>query len=147
MAKRGIKIRNIKNGVVIDHIPAGKAFEVLRILGIDEDFHETVTVAINVPSATQKRKDLLKVENRDLDSAEINRIAVIAPKATINRIKNYRVAAKEAVVVPDTVAGVMPCPNPSCVSNAKNEPITSVFEVVKTNPLVLRCRYCERMIS
>ncbi|MFH1722065.1 MAG: aspartate carbamoyltransferase regulatory subunit [Candidatus Altiarchaeota archaeon] len=147
MEKKGIKIRNIKNGIVIDHIPAGKAFEVLRILGIDESFQETVTVAINVPSGAFGRKDLLKVENRDLQSDEVNKIAVIAPHATINKIKNYKVESKEEVVVPKIVVGVLKCPNPACVTNAGREPIKSVFEVLKTEPLLLKCRYCERTIT
>jgi len=147
MPKRGIKIRNIKNGVVIDHIPSGKALEVLRILKIDEGFHDTVTVALNVPSKTHGRKDLLKVENRFLDPKEVNKIAVVAPNASINKIKNYRVESKEKVVLPDRVIGVITCPNPSCVSNAKKEPIQSVFNVLKTSPIILRCEYCERTIT
>ncbi|MEA1924682.1 MAG: aspartate carbamoyltransferase regulatory subunit, partial [Candidatus Altiarchaeota archaeon] len=112
-----LKIRNIKNGISIDHITAGKAPEVLKILGIDRGFTDSVTIAMNVKSSKMRKKDIVKVENRDLDVNEINKISVIAPQATINWIQDYQLVKKEKVKLPDELRGIVECPNPSCITN------------------------------
>ncbi|OYT25968.1 MAG: aspartate carbamoyltransferase regulatory subunit [Candidatus Altiarchaeales archaeon ex4484_96] len=142
-----LKIRNIKNGISIDHITAGKAPEVLRILGIDMGFTDSVTIAMNVKSSKMRKKDILKVENRDLDVNEINKISVIAPQATINWIQDYHVVRKEKVKLPKELKDIVECPNPSCITNKEREPVKSIFIVKNTNPVELVCRYCERETS
>ncbi|HDN83199.1 MAG TPA: aspartate carbamoyltransferase regulatory subunit [Candidatus Altiarchaeales archaeon] len=142
-----LKIRNIKNGISIDHIDAGKAPQVLRILGIDENFKDSVTLAMNVFSHKMKKKDIVKVENRDLDVEEINKIAIVAPNATINWIKDFKVVRKEKVKLPKEIVSIIKCPNPSCVSNKEREPITSVFYVKRNKNVRLVCKYCEREIG
>ncbi len=137
-----LKIPLIKNGSVIDHITAGDAIKVLRILGIPETTTSVVSVAINVKSK-MGRKDIVKVENRELDPYEVDKIALIAPKATINIIRNYDVAEKHNVKLPDEISGIVSCPNPTCVSNA-NEPIETRFRVVSRDPPRIKCYYCER---
>lgn len=141
--KKELKIPRIKNGTVIDHITAGQAIKVLHILGIPERTKSVVSVAMYVKSKKIGRKDIVKVENRELDPKEVNKIALIAPKATINIIRNYKVAKKFKVHVPDEIIGIVRCPNPTCVSNSK-EPIESKFVVVKREPLTIKCYYCER---
>jgi len=69
---------------------------------------------------------------------------VIAPKATINRIEDYRVVKKEKVVLPNEIVGILKCSNPQCVSNKCREPVKSSFIVVQRDPLVISCKYCER---
>ena len=88
--KKELKVPRIKNGTVIDHITAGNAVKVLHILGIPKTTSSTVSVAMNVKSKLGK-KDIVKVENRELDPKEVDKIALIAPKATINIIRNYEV--------------------------------------------------------
>ncbi len=139
-----LKIRNIKNGISIDHITAGKAPEVLKILGIDQGFKDSVTIAMNVKSSKMRNKDIVKVENRDLDVNEINKISVVAPQATINWIQDFRVVKKEEVKLPDELIGIVNCPNPSCITNKDREPVKSIFLVKNTDPVVLVCKYCER---
>lgn len=140
--KKELKIPRIKDGTVIDHITAGNAVKVLRILGIPEKTTSVVSVAINVKSKLG-RKDIVKVENRELDPYEVDKIALISPKATINIIRNYDVAEKHKVELPDEIKGIVSCPNPTCVSN-KDEPITSRFKVVCKDPPRIKCYYCER---
>jgi aspartate carbamoyltransferase regulatory subunit len=140
--KKELKIPLIKNGTVIDHITAGNAIKVLHILKIPSGDSSVVSVAINVRSKFGL-KDIVKVENRELATSEVDKIALIAPKATINIIRNYKVAKKHRVKLPDEVIGIVKCSNPTCVSNSK-EPIKSRFKVIKKDPLVLRCYYCER---
>ena len=137
-----LKIPLIMNGTVIDHITAGNAIKVLHILKIPSGDSSVVSVAVNVKSKFG-RKDIVKVENRELATSEVDKIALIAPKATINIIRNYKVAKKHRVKLPDEVVGLVKCSNPTCVSNSK-EPIKSRFNVIKKDPLLLRCYYCER---
>lgn len=140
--KKELKIPLIKDGSVIDHITAGNAVKVLHILGIPKGTSSVVSVAMNVNSKMGK-KDIVKVENRELDPQEVDKIALIAPKATINIIRNYQVAKKHKVELPDEVIGLVSCSNPTCVSNAK-EPVKSRFKVICKDPPKIKCYYCER---
>ena len=137
-----LKIQPIKNGTVIDHITAGNAVKVLHILGIPASSSSIVSVAMNVKSRMGK-KDIVKVENRELDPHEVDKIALISPKATINIIRNFEVAEKHKVNLPDEITGIVKCSNPTCVSNS-NEPITSRFKVISKDPTRIKCYYCER---
>ncbi len=137
-----LKVQPIKDGTVIDHITPGNALKVLKILGIEGKEESIISIAINVVGKRGK-KDIVKIENRELDSNEVNKIALIAPNATINIIRNYEVIEKRRVVVPDEIIGIVRCPNPNCISNSK-EPIKSKFIVTKRQPLRIKCYYCER---
>jgi len=140
--KKELKVPRIKDGTVIDHITAGNAVKVLHILGIPKSASSTVSVAMNVRSKLGK-KDIVKVENRELDPNEVNKIALIAPKATINFIRDYEVVKKHKVKLPDEIIGIVSCSNPTCVSNAK-EPVKSRFKVINKDPPQIKCYYCER---
>lgn len=145
--KKHLKIEMIKNGTAIDHIKHGKATEVLKILGIDENFQGVIAIAINVPSKIHGKKDIVKVENRDLNGNEVNKIAIISPNATINKIREYKVVEKYNVELPNEIVGIIKCPNPSCVTNKSREPIISKFLVKNREPLILFCKYCEREVK
>ena len=140
--KKELKIPLIKDGTVIDHITSGNAVKVLHILGIPKGTSSVVSVAMNVNSKMGK-KDIVKVENRELDPQEVDKIALIAPKATINIIRGYKVAKKHKVELPNEVIGLVCCSNPTCVSNAK-EPVKSRFKIVCKDPPKIKCYYCER---
>ncbi|ADP77953.1 aspartate carbamoyltransferase, regulatory subunit [Methanothermus fervidus DSM 2088] len=142
---RELKVKPIKNGTVIDHIPAGRALQVLKILKIPEGKNK-VTIGINMESSRMGIKDIVKIENRELHSEEVDQIALIAPKATINIIRDYEVVKKEKVQLRDEIEGLIKCPNPNCISNA-DEPIKTKFYVVDKEPVTLRCYYCERLIK
>lgn len=137
-----LKIQTIKNGTVIDHITAGNAVKVLHILGIPKSSSSIVSVAMNVNSKYGK-KDIVKVENRELDPYEVDKIALIAPKATINIIRDYEVTEKHKVKLPEEVVGIVCCSNPTCVSNSR-EPVKSRFIVLNKDPIQIKCYYCER---
>jgi aspartate carbamoyltransferase regulatory subunit len=142
-----LKVTPIKNGTVIDHITVGMALQVVRILGIaDRGASSTVSVLMHVPSADQGWKDIVKVEDRELEPREVDKISLIAPKATINIIRNFNVEEKHRVALPDEVVGILRCENHNCISNSA-EPIDSRFRVVRRDPLLLRCGYCEREVS
>ncbi len=140
---RPMKIPLIKHGTVIDHISAGNAIKVLRILDIPQKQEgSTVSVAINVKSRMGK-KDIVKVENREIAHNEVDKIALVAPKATINIIRDYEVAKKHEVELPDELVGIATCSNPTCISNA-GEPVSSRFIVLDKEKPRIQCYFCER---
>ncbi|SRR5579863_1831919 len=140
-------IRRIKEGTVIDHIKAGEALHVLEILGITGKDGEIVSVAMNVPSAKIGKKDVVKVANRVLKSEETDKLSLVAPLASVNIIRGYKVAEKRRVELPQLFKGILKCPNPTCISNRKNEPIVPTIDVVDREIPILKCRFCQRLIS
>jgi aspartate carbamoyltransferase regulatory subunit len=145
MAEVELKVRPITNGTVIDHIAGGQALNVLKILGISGTTDATVSVLMNVKSKKLGKKDIVKVEDRELKDEEVDRIALIAPDATINIIRDFNVVEKRSVDLPNEVVGVIRCQNPSCISNT-SEPIKSRMLIKAKKPVVLRCVYCEQPI-
>lgn len=141
MSRRTLRVSKIRNGTVIDHITSGHALEVLKILGITGRTGGVVTVAINVPSKKLGMKDMLKVEGRELKSDEVDKIALLAPHATINIVRGYKVVEKQRVKLPKIIRGMVVCANPACISNS-NEPIQPISYLIKEEPLRLRCHYC-----
>ncbi|MCS7119177.1 MAG: aspartate carbamoyltransferase regulatory subunit [Archaeoglobaceae archaeon] len=140
-------ISKIRDGTVIDHINAGKAILVLKILGIDENTKETVSMVLNVPSKKMGKKDIVKVEGLFISEEKLNKIALIAPNATINLIREYEIKKKFKVKPPEIVKGILKCPNRLCISNAK-EPVETIFYIsVKNGQVVAKCHYCGRNIS
>lgn len=136
-----LKVDPIKSGTVIDHIPANKALSVLSILSPKET--DMVTVGINFASKKYGKKDIVKIENRELTEDEVNSIALIAPTANLSIIRNFEIVKKTGVRIPDKIEGLAKCSNPNCVTN--HEQITTRFDVVSKQPVKVRCEYCERV--
>jgi len=143
---RELRVKPINNGTVIDHISGGQALNVLKILGISGTTDATLSVVMNVDSRKLGKKDIVKVEDRELLEEEVNRIALIAPAASINIIRDYEVIEKRPVDLPDEIVGVVRCQNPNCISNTQ-EPIKSRMLVKGKNPVLLRCLYCEQPLA
>lgn len=141
-----LRVSKIMNGTVIDHITSGHALDVAKILGITERRAGVITIAMNVPSKRLGHKDMVKVEGRVLASSEVDKIALLAPHATINIIKDYKVVEKQRVKLPDTIKGIVKCDNPGCVSNS-NEPVQTKFYVERQEPLRLKCHYCGHIME
>lgn len=143
---RQLLVRRIKDGTVIDHIESGKALLVLRTLDITGKEGNVITVALNVPSIKHDKKDIIKVENKFLEKNETNKLALIAPHATINIIKEYRLVEKRKIQLPDSIIGVFKCPNLKCVTNS-DEYIKPVINIIDKEKIILRCRYCFRTLT
>ena len=142
--EKNLKVEKIKNGTVIDHILAGKALDVYRVLkGIES---QTCIIAVNVPSTRMKRKDILKIENKQLEPEEYNYISLISPNATVVSIKDYKVIRKQKIELPERIKGIVRCSNPACISNHETY-ITSEFDVASKEPLVLVCTYCDHELK
>lgn len=141
MAEKTLRVSKIKDGTVIDHVTSGHALDVVKLLGITGRAGGVVTVAMNVPSKDFGLKDMVKVEGRELSSKEVDKIALLAPHATINIVRDYEVVEKQRVKLPSVLRGILGCANPACVSNS-NEPVQPTFYVKGEEPLRLKCHYC-----
>ncbi len=139
-------VRRIKDGTVIDHIEAGKALVVLRIIDITGKDGNVITVALNVPSNKHVKKDIVKVENRFLMNYETDKLALIAPRATINIIRDYKLVEKRKIELPDSIVGIFKCPNLKCISNS-DEDISPILDIVDKQRIILECRYCARTLT
>ncbi|MEM0038761.1 MAG: aspartate carbamoyltransferase regulatory subunit [Zestosphaera sp.] len=142
MSSPTLTVSKIRRGTIIDHIPAGRALEVLRMLGITGREGFRTAVLMNVESRRLGRKDIVKIEDEFLDPKELNLIALVAPSATINIVEDYEVKRKFKVAVPDIVEDLLKCPNPTCISNKAGEPVRSRLRRLRDDPLELQCMYC-----
>lgn len=147
MNKYELKVQKIKNGTVIDHIPAGYALSVLKILGMTGKEGVIITIACNVPSRKYGKKDIVKIEGRELKMEEVNKIALIAPDATINIIRDYEVVEKYKIKLPNEIIGIIMCTNHICITRADREPVTSQFKVISERPIKLRCKFCGKILE
>ena len=137
------KVYAIKDGTVIDHIPARRALKVIEILGLENE--GILTIGIGFSSEKLGRKDIIKIENKYLKKEETDKISLIAPQATINIIKDWKLKEKRKIELPDEYIGIVKCPNPNCITS--KEEVTTRFKVINRNPLILRCHYCERVVT
>jgi aspartate carbamoyltransferase regulatory subunit len=142
MKDKQLLVSAIKEGTVIDHIPAGVLFNVVSILKL-EKVDTMITIGNSLGSKKLGRKGIIKISDVFFKDSEINKIALVAPSAKLNIIRNYEVVEKRLVSVPDEVVGIVRCVNPKCITN--NEKVTTRFDVVSKTDLKLRCHYCEKI--
>lgn len=143
MSSKQLLVSKIENGIVIDHIPAGRAFQVLRLLKLPVDAR--ALIAQNVESGSMGSKDLIKIEGTYLTSSEIDVIAFVAPDATLNIINDWQVKEKRRVSIPETLEGTFNCPNTLCPTNARYGAPNTRFRVETGEQLEetkLHCTYC-----
>lgn len=133
----------IKDGTVIDHIPVEQGLRILALLRLA--VHPKVaTVGMNLFSKRLKRKDIIKLEDRLITSQEEDRIAILAPGATLVRIQNYQVVSKKILTLPSVITSLIVCPNHNCITN--HEPMETRFHIHRAGKSVrIECVYCERM--
>lgn len=143
VSDKELRVKKIEQGTVIDHIEAGSALKVLSILGITGKEGYIISIAMNVPTkkSPNGRKDIVKIENKELNIADINKIALISPNATINIIRDYEVFNKERVKLPSELKNILKCVNPNCITNS-GEPVQSNFTVESKKPIMIKCSYC-----
>ena len=132
-------IDSIKNGIVIDHIAAGKAMELYRILGLG-DLDCSVAILKNVSSAKLGKKDIIKID-RSLD-LDWDIIGYVDPNITVNIIKDGEQVEKRQLKLPDTITGVIFCKNPRCITSVEQE-LPQVFKLTNREKRIYRCLYCE----
>lgn len=135
------QVAAIKNGTVIDHIPAEKTYQVVNLLEL-QNLDTPVTIGYNYPSKKIGRKGIIKVSDRFFTDEEISRLSVVAPNVVLNVIKDYEVVEKKTVTTPNELRGIVKCNNPKCITN--NEPMQTVFNVVDKVHGILKCHYCDK---
>ena len=141
-----MEVRAIENGTVIDHIPPAALFTIITIMGLDRDTEHRMTIGTNLESKRMGSKAIIKINDRYCEPHEIDRIALFAPDARVNTIRNFEVVEKRRVDVPLRLEGFVKCANPMCVTN--HQPVETAFDVVNRNGEIgLRCRYCEKLTS
>ncbi len=138
-----LQVNAIKNGTVLDHIPSEQVLKVIDILNLSDSIYP-ITFGINLDSKSLGKKGIIKISERYFRDYEINKIALIAPNASINIIKDFEVIEKRVLSIPDTIVGIAKCMNPMCVTNHQN--IQTKFKtIIKGSDVELLCKYCEKV--
>lgn len=134
-----MNIDSIKNGIVIDHIKAGKGLEIYHLLGMDE-LECSIAIIKNVNSRKMGKKDIIKIDSEievDLDA-----LGYIDPNVTIDVIENGVLVEKRKVSLPDRITNVIKCKNPRCITTIEQE-LPHIFKLTDRENGVYRCLYCE----
>ncbi|MDO4163906.1 MAG: aspartate carbamoyltransferase regulatory subunit [Bacteroides sp.] len=139
--KQELQVAALENGTVIDHIPSEKLFTVVSLLGLQQ-MSNNITIGFNLKSKKLGKKGIIKIADKYFCDDEINRIAVVAPSVKLNIIRDYEVAEKRELTLPDELHGIVKCANPKCITN--NEPMPTRFRVVDKEHCIIKCHYCEK---
>ena len=143
MSHKELVVSALENGTVLDHIPAEnvyKAIDLLNLRGVESQ----ITVGINLASKLYGRKGIIKIADRFFEDDELNRLALIAPKATVNIIRDFKVVEKKQITMPKEIIGMAKCMNPKCVTN--HQPIKTRFTTIaKGDEISLLCHFCEKV--
>ena len=142
MKDKQLSVSAIKEGTVIDHIPAPVLFKVVSILKLDT-LETMITIGNSLSSGKLGKKGIIKLSKVFFRDDEINKIALVAPCAKLNIIRDYEVVEKKVVEIPDEIVGIVKCVNPKCITN--NESVTTRFTVVSKSEVKLKCQYCEKI--
>ena len=145
MSHKELVVSALENGTVLDHIPAENVYKALDLLGL-KDIENQITIGINLNSKAQGRKGIIKIEDRFFENEELGKLALIAPQATVNVIRDFKVVEKKSLELPKEVIGIAKCRNPKCVTN--HQPIKTRFTTIKKGDDVsLLCHFCEKSSS
>ena len=143
MNRKELVVSALENGTVLDHIPAENVYKALDLLDL-KGIENQITIGINLTSKVHGKKGIIKIENKFFEADELNRLALIAPEATVNVIRDFKVVEKKKLEMPAEVIGVARCRNPKCVTN--HQPIETRFTTIKNgNEISLLCHFCEKV--
>ena len=135
-----LQVAALENGTAIDHIPSEQLFKVVSLLQLQK-LNNRITIGNNLKSSKMGAKGIIKVADKFFREDEINRIALVAPNVNLNIIKDFEVAEKKKVTLPDKISEIVMCTNPKCITN--NEPMKTRFHVIDKEKVELQCHYCE----
>ena len=143
MSRKELVVSALENGTVLDHIPAGNVYKALDILNL-KGIESQITIGINLASRIYGKKGIIKIADKFFEDEELNKLALIAPKATVNIIRDFKVVEKKKIVMPKEIVGIAICKNPKCVTN--HQPIKTKFTTIDNgNDVSLLCSYCEKI--
>ncbi|MBE6234305.1 MAG: aspartate carbamoyltransferase regulatory subunit [Bacteroidales bacterium] len=142
MTRKELVVSALENGTVLDHIPAENVYKALDLLNLT-DIESQITIGINLASRIHGKKGIIKIADKFFEDEELNKLALIAPKATVNIIRDFKVVEKKKLETPSEVIGIAKCRNPKCVTN--HQPIRTWFKTIKKDDEIsLKCHYCEK---
>ena len=145
MSHKELVVSALENGTVLDHIPAEyvyKALDLLNLKGVESQ----ITIGINLASKLHGKKGIIKIADKFFEDEDLNKLALIAPKATVNVIRDFKVVEKKTLETPAEVVGIAKCKNPKCVTN--HQPIKTKFTTIQDGDKIsLKCHYCEKISS
>ena len=145
MSRKELSVSALENGTVLDHIPAENVYKALDLLDL-KDLESQITIGINLASKLHGKKGIIKIADKFFEDEELNKLALIAPKATVNIIQGFKVVEKKTLVTPSEVIGIAKCRNPKCVTN--HQPIKTRFATIQNDDKIsLKCHYCEKISS
>lgn len=144
--KTQLQVEAIKNGTVIDHIPAGEGLKILQLFHF-LDSEQRVTVGFNLPSKALGHKDIIKVENVNITENQSNQLVLFAPDATVNIIKDFAVQNKRVLKLPESIKEVFNCPNSNCITNFEPAAVSEFKVLVTRGKVQLKCKYCEKVFD
>ena len=143
MTRKELVVSALENGTVLDHIPADNVYKALDILNL-KGVESQKTIGINLASKIYGRKGIIKIADKFFEDEELNKLALIAPKATVNIIRDFKVVEKKKITMPKEIIGIAKCMNPKCVTN--HQPIKTRFTTIeKSNEISLLCHFCEKV--
>ena len=146
VSKGTLMVEAIANGTVIDHIAPGQAMNILRLFNFLGK-HNHITVGFNLRSGELGSKDIIKIADVTFSPSETEQLAILAPNATINNIKDYKVIDKYNLRLPLESVGAFSCPNSNCVTHMEKA-ATPRFKIFKQgDQVMMRCHYCERVFT
>ena len=134
-----MNIDSIKNGIVIDHITAGKGMKIYKLLGLDS-LECPVALIKNVPSRKISKKDIIKID-ADIE-IDTDILGFVDPDVTVNIIKADKIVEKKTIELPEKLTNVLTCKNPRCISATEQE-LPQIFKLADKEKRVYRCLYCE----
>ena len=140
--RKQLVVSAIKDGTVIDHIPAKVLFKVIDILGLDH-IEDQITFGTNLESKKLGKKGIMKLSGVFFKQEDLDRIALVAPDVKVNIIRDYEVVEKKVVEIPEIIKGLVKWVNPMCITN--KEVVRTKFELVSRHPVSLKCHYCEKI--
>ena len=145
MTRKELVVSALENGTVLDHIPAENVYKALDLLDL-KDIESQITIGVNLASKLHGKKGIIKIADKFFEDEDLNKLALIAPKATVNVIRDFKVVEKKTLETPAEVVGIAKCKNPKCVTN--HQPIKTKFATIQDGDKIsLKCHYCEKISS
>ena len=143
MSRKELVVSALENGTVLDDIPAENIYKALDILNL-KGIESQITIGTNLTSRIYGKKGIIKIADKFFEDEDLNKLALIAPKATVNIIRDFKVVEKKKIVMPEVIVGIAKCKNPKCVTN--HQPVKTKFKTIdKGNEIALLCSYCEKI--
>ena len=141
MTRKELVVSALENGTVLDHIPAENVYKALDILNL-KGVESQITIGINLTSKFFGKKGIIKIADKFFEDEELNKLALIAPKATVNVIREGKLVEKKRIELPTRLTNVIRCKNPRCITTTEQE-LPHIFKLTDPEQRVYRCLYCE----